>query len=131
MGQMISVFPDDDLVILRFSKYQRMGDGRAVRESSNYHQTSEPELFDNQEFIDLVRDAVQSGARSVASSNALPEAVISESQFVESGSLVTVFGGSSFDADGDELTFDWDILNAPSGSKAVIRGLGLSAVHRR
>ena len=111
MGQMISVFPDDDLVILRFSKYQRMGDGRAVRESSNYHQTSEPELFDNQEFIDLVRDAVQSEAQSVASSNASPEAIISESQFVESGSLVTVFGGSSFDADGDELTFDWDILN--------------------
>ena len=127
MGQMISVFPDDDLVILRFSKYQRMGDGRAVREISNYHQTSEPELFDNQEFIGLVRDAVQSGARSVASSNASPEAIISESQFVESGSLVTVFGGSSFDADGDELTFDWDILNAPSGSKAVIRGLGSSA----
>ena len=87
MGQMISVFPDDDLVILRFSKYQRMGDGRAVRESSNYHQTSEPELFDNQEFIDLVRDAVQSGARSVASSNASPEAIISESQFVESDLL--------------------------------------------
>ena len=58
-GQIIAVFPDQDLVALRFSRYTRLGDGRTVREGDNLHGTSEPEDFEVETFLGLVLEAVR------------------------------------------------------------------------
>ena len=47
MGQMIAIYPEDDLVILRFGNYQRMGNGHPIREFGNYHRTTEPDDFES------------------------------------------------------------------------------------
>ena len=54
-SQVIAIYPDDDLVILRFSEYTRLGDGSTVREGANSHLTFLPLNFDSEEFFDLVR----------------------------------------------------------------------------
>ena len=56
--QIIGVFPDQDLVVLRFGRYTRQGDGRTVREDDNLHGTSEPEDFDAETFLGLVLEAL-------------------------------------------------------------------------
>ena len=57
-GQMIVIYPEFDLVVLRFSRYVRRGDGRAIRTVSNYHDTPAPQNFDNGTFLAMVRDSV-------------------------------------------------------------------------
>ena len=57
-GQMIVIYPEFDLVVLRFTRYTRRGDGRAVRTPTNYHDTPAPQNFDNATFLTLARDAV-------------------------------------------------------------------------
>ena len=42
------------------------------------------------------------------------------------GSVVTLWGGGSTDADGDDLTFDWNLAGRPAASTAVISGVGAS-----
>ena len=44
-GQIVAVYPAEDLVIMRFSSYTRMGDGSVVRTGDNYHATTEPANF--------------------------------------------------------------------------------------
>ena len=58
-GQIISIYPEEDLVILRFSSYTRMGDGSAIRKENNYHSTQEPVNFDNNTFLEKVFSSIQ------------------------------------------------------------------------
>ena len=58
-GQIVAVYPVEDLVIMRFSSYTRMGDGSVVRTGSNYHATTEPANFENNTFIDNVLEALE------------------------------------------------------------------------
>lgn len=58
-GQMVVIYPDLDLVVLRFSRYVRRGDGRPVKTRSNFHDTPSPEDFDNGTFLRLARGASQ------------------------------------------------------------------------
>ena len=59
-GQIIAVYPEADLVVTRFSRYTKQGDGRSVREGDNYHDTAEPEDFDNADFLELALDSLES-----------------------------------------------------------------------
>ena len=56
-GQMVVVYPEIDLVVLRFTRYTRQGDGSVVRVGLNYHDTPAPENFDNGTFLTLMRNA--------------------------------------------------------------------------
>ena len=58
-GQVVAVYPAEDLVIMRFSSYTRMGDGSVVRTGGNYHATTEPANFENNTFIDNVLEALE------------------------------------------------------------------------
>ena len=58
-GQIVGVFPQDDLIVLRFSTYTRMGDGSTIRQGANYHGTSEPQSFDNYTFLGLVHSSLR------------------------------------------------------------------------
>ena len=57
-GQMVVIYPEFDLVVLRFTRYIRRGDGRAVKTRTNYHDTPAPRNFDNGTFLTFVRDSV-------------------------------------------------------------------------
>ena len=54
MGQLVAIYPEQDLVVLRFSRYERRGDGGTVRSGANYHDTKEPENFSNDVFLNHV-----------------------------------------------------------------------------
>ena len=58
-GQVVAVYPAEDLVIMRFSSYTRMGDGSVVRTGGNYHATTEPANFESNTFIDNVLEALE------------------------------------------------------------------------
>ena len=58
-GQIVAVYPQEDLVVLRFSSYTRMGDGTVIRQGSNYHATTEPQNFDNFTFMNLVHSSIR------------------------------------------------------------------------
>ena len=58
-GQIVAVYPAEDLVIMRFSSYTRMGDGSVVRTGGNYHATTEPANFESNTFIDNVLEALE------------------------------------------------------------------------
>lgn len=57
-SQIVAAYPSDDLVVARFSRYVRAGDGHPVRTTTNYHATFEPEDFDNATFLAMVYDAL-------------------------------------------------------------------------
>ncbi len=57
-SQIVAIWPAEDLVATRFSRYTRVGDGRAVRTSENYHGTQEPTAFDNGRFLELVYEGL-------------------------------------------------------------------------
>ena len=56
--QLIAIYPDDDLVVLRFSNYTRLGDGSTVRTGLNLHLTFGPSDFETDEFLDMVYEAL-------------------------------------------------------------------------
>ena len=58
-GQVLAVYPAEDLVIMRFSSYTRMGDGSVVRTGGNYHATTEPANFESNTLIDNVLEALE------------------------------------------------------------------------
>ena len=58
-GQIVAVYPAEDLVIMRFSSYTRMGDGSVIRIGGNYHDTTEPANFENNTFISNVLEALE------------------------------------------------------------------------
>ena len=53
-GQTIAVIPEDNLVIMRFGNYSRLGDGSTVRVGTNGHSTSQPLSYDITSFINRV-----------------------------------------------------------------------------
>ena len=57
-GQMIVIYDEFDLVVLRFTLYTRQGDGSVVRTQTNWHDTPTPQNFDNGSFLQLARNAV-------------------------------------------------------------------------
>ncbi len=58
-GQLIAVYPEEDLVVTRFSRYERMGDGTAVKVGVNHHSTLVPQRFDNATFLAQAFEAVE------------------------------------------------------------------------
>ena len=120
-GQMIAIYPDDDLVILRFGNYRRNGDGSTVRSGNNYHVTSPPEGFSSATFTGLVREALPP---HTASANSAPIATISPNQIAAVNSRVTLWAGGSSDPEGDRTALDWELVQAPAGSQALIKGIG-------
>ena len=56
-GQVVAIYPEWDLVVLRFSRYIRVGDGSTVKHQSNYHYTATPGNWDNGDFLDDVWEA--------------------------------------------------------------------------
>jgi hypothetical protein len=57
--QIVAVFPADDLIVLRFGRYARLGDGSTVRTGNNSHSTVEPEYFDTSTFLNLIYTAFE------------------------------------------------------------------------
>ena len=55
----MAIYPEVDLVILRFSSYTRMGDGSTIRTGSNYHSTTEPIDFNNNTFLNLIYSSIK------------------------------------------------------------------------
>lgn len=55
-----------------------------------------------------------------ASANQAPEANAGPDQDVNTGATVMLDGSASVDADGDTLTYQWEITSKPSGSAAVL-----------
>ena len=53
-GQTIAVIPEDNLVIMRFGNYSRLGDGTTVRAGGNGHSTNEPLSYEITSFINRV-----------------------------------------------------------------------------
>ena len=53
-GQTIAVIPEDNLVIMRFGNYSRLGDGSTVRVGTNGHSTSQPLSYEITSFINRV-----------------------------------------------------------------------------
>ena len=53
-GQTIAVIPEENLVIMRFGNYSRLGDGSTVRVGTNGHSTNQPLSYDITSFIDRV-----------------------------------------------------------------------------
>jgi len=53
-GQTLAVIPEDNLVIMRFGNYSRLGDGTTVRAGGNGHSTNEPLSYDITSFINRV-----------------------------------------------------------------------------
>ena len=121
-GQMIAIYPEDDLVILRFGNYRRNGDGSSIRTLNNYHVTKKPENFEANTFITLVREALPPAPAIAA--NSAPVAAVSPDQVVEVQSRVTLWAGGSADADNDRTALDWQLVDAPANSKALIEGIG-------
>lgn len=58
--------------------------------------------------------------------NTTPVAVPGLNQSVAMGETVTLNGGSSYDTDGDTLTYQWAMISIPAGSTAVLLGDALS-----
>ena len=57
-GQIVAIYPDVDLIVMRFTRYIRQGDGSVVRSGGNYHDTPAPQNFNNATFLNLVRESV-------------------------------------------------------------------------
>jgi len=73
----------------------------------------------------LVSDALGSGAPDVVAirtTNSPPVADAGADRTASPGQTVTLDGGGSSDFDGDELAFSWTLLDAPTGSGAVLAG---------
>ena len=56
--QLIYVFPDSDLVVLRFGIYNKIGEGNQLS-FTNYHSTEEPSSWDDQTFLGYVGNLFQ------------------------------------------------------------------------
>lgn len=56
-GQYLWVNPDEDLVVVRFGEYTRMG-SEAIRTGWNYHDTEDEGSFDGEVFGQLIMDAL-------------------------------------------------------------------------
>jgi hypothetical protein len=59
--------------------------------------------------------------------NTAPVANAGSSQVVTAGTVVTLNGGGSSDANGDQLTYSWSFASRPAGSTATLAGATTSA----
>lgn len=66
-------------------------------------------------------------AVTVTVANAAPVANAGVAQNVSTGTIVTLNGGSSSDANGDALTYAWTLTSRPAGSVAVLTGATAAA----
>ncbi len=57
-GQLVVALPEQDMVVVRFGQYERVGD-EAVRTGSNYHSTEEEGNFDQGRFMELVWQSLE------------------------------------------------------------------------
>lgn len=58
-SQMVAIYPDVDMIVLRFSNYTRLGTGEPIRVGLNFHSTVTPTNFDNATFIAMVYEALR------------------------------------------------------------------------
>ena len=126
MGQLVAIYPEQDLVVLRFSRYERRGDGGTVRSGANYHDTKEPENFSNDVFLNHVFNALEPQPSSAAGGSP-PTTSITPNQVAAVGSMVSVLAAQSQDPEGRPLTYHWRLLDKPKASEAIISGLGKTA----
>ncbi|MEC7968742.1 MAG: PQQ-binding-like beta-propeller repeat protein [Pseudomonadota bacterium] len=126
MGQLVAIYPEQDLVVLRFSRYERRGDGSTVRSGANYHDTKEPENFSNDVFLNHVFNALEPQPSSAAGGSP-PTTSITPNQVAAVGSMVSVLAAQSQDPEGRPLTYHWRLLEKPKASEAIISGLGKTA----
>jgi hypothetical protein len=59
---------------------------------------------------------------TITTANTAPTANAGPDQTVAAGSVVTLNGGASSDAEGAPLTFSWSLITRPAGSTAVLSG---------
>ena len=62
------------------------------------------------------------GGGSTANNNVAPVANVGVAQNVVTGTLVTLNGSASSDANGDPLTYSWTLTSKPIGSTATLTG---------
>jgi quinoprotein glucose dehydrogenase len=124
-GQMIVIYPELDLVILRFGNYTRTGDGSTVRADGNFHTTTEPMNFDLGVFVtEVLEDLGIEDSPLQNPANNMPMADAGRDQSVMLFSTVTLFGGNSADSDNDSLLFDWQVTARPTDGHSAIIGSG-------
>mgnify|MGYP000844131443 CR=1 FL=1 len=121
-GQVVAVYPEDDLVIIRFSEYERNGDGSTVRTGENYHVTEAPENFDVTTFVRLVREAL--AVRQPTVQSPVPAVQLNPNQVSVVGSRTTLWAGGSQTLEPSRNSFRWSLSGVPAGSEAVIQGIG-------
>lgn len=73
------------------------------------------QLVVNDGHLDSAPDTV-----TITFSNSKPVAHAGEDQEVVAGTLVLLDGSGSSDADGDELSYQWALVNSPGGSSAIL-----------
>jgi hypothetical protein len=69
---------------------------------------------------------IDTSAIDFGGQNFPPAADAGPNQYVQTGTLVTLDGSGSTDADGDALTFSWSFYSKPVGSSAVLSGVTAS-----
>lgn len=62
------------------------------------------------------------GGAGSGDANVAPVSNAGADQLVTAGSLVTLSGSSSLDANGDPVTYQWTLTSRPAGSQAVLAG---------
>ena len=116
--------PDGDPLAFSWRFLSRPDDSSAALVSDNTVETSFVadvagsyviELIVNDGFEDSVASTV-----TVSTENSRPVADAGPDQAVPVGTLVTLDGSASSDADGDPLTFAWSFTSRPPGSAAVL-----------
>ncbi len=68
-------------------------------------------------FMSVLSDPVLISASTI---NSAPIAHAGSDRNVATGGLVTLDGGTSSDADGDQLTFNWAFISVPANSNAIL-----------
>ncbi len=87
-------------------------------------ETSSPDTFTvvhNRRYVFDQSNLVWSFTADEPSSNTPPTADAGPDQAVDEGSVVSLFGGGSFDPDGDSIAYSW-MLSIPVGSSASLTG---------
>ncbi len=117
---------DGDLLTYRWSFVSRPAGSQAALSSRTDARPTFTADRDGSYVIDLVVNdgTVDSAADSVtvtaATQNSAPTANAGSDQHVATGTLVTLDGSASSDADGNQLTYRWSFVSLPPGSTAAL-----------
>ena len=118
--------PDGDLLTYKWSLIFSPTGAKTTLSSINTPDTSITPDIDGLYRIQLIVnngkvDSNPSTIEIIASTpNSAPTANAGTDQNVSTGSLVTIDGSTSSDADGDPLTYNWSFISVPTGSSAVL-----------